>query len=422
MATRRTTKNLGSASKSSESFDHPCIPVIPEIRQSRVTILHNVANIGSITVYLDGVLIAQDFNYGDEVKGMIAVGAHQLLIRSISMPPVELYSGQIVIPNSASALVSINGIALIGGITIAPIVYDTAVDGCADSCPPQGYASVRFINGAFNGPAVNITFSPSESEWEVLSYDDKCACTKVLRNVAYGDPISAPLILKAGIYDIVVTRAVPFGTQPDLVPLVQLYRVMLPSGLIKTLIFSGYAGLAPYVLLGAQAADLPYIGQCDTYVEPWVASAYLGRWNLIAGIPQHFDEMCANATADYGLLDNGNLSVFNQCIDKCGEVISSITGEAAVIDPMIPAFVVSFPIPGQLPPAGVNYIVHAAGRNKCGSGRYLWAVVGSGDRSNLFILAREKQMDRELLAKLLRFAAKLGYCVEKVREHYDTVC
>jgi apolipoprotein D and lipocalin family protein len=48
-------------------------------------------------------------------------------------------------------------------------------------------------------------------------------------------------------------------------------------------------------------------------------SRYLGTWYEQARLPNSFEEGCQRATAEYGLRDDGLISVVNTCIDARGE-------------------------------------------------------------------------------------------------------
>jgi apolipoprotein D and lipocalin family protein len=92
-------------------------------------------------------------------------------------------------------------------------------------------------------------------------------------------------------------------------------------------------------------------------------SEYLGRWYQVAGTPAIFTAGCQCTTADYGLNDDGTVSVHNAC-KIFGFIPNEINGSASIVDSKYGskgAFQVSFPIipgGGVLCP-GPNYIVQS---------------------------------------------------------------
>ena len=63
------------------------------------------------------------------------------------------------------------------------------------------------------------------------------------------------------------------------------------------------------------------------------AERYAGRWYEIARFPVRFQEGCTATTADYGLRDDGRLSVTNRCrMDAPDGPERSISGSARVVE------------------------------------------------------------------------------------------
>lgn len=127
---------------------------------------------------------------------------------------------------------------------------------------------------------------------------------------------------------------------------------------------------------------------------------YAGRWYEIARYPHWFEEGCSAVTADYTLRDDGTMEVVNRCIlaDKGGKIKQAV-GRAKVADPATNARLkVSFfwPFYG-------DYWILRLDR------AYRYAVVGAPSRNYLWILARNPQMEPELLQKLIRETGRLGF-------------
>lgn len=60
---------------------------------------------------------------------------------------------------------------------------------------------------------------------------------------------------------------------------------------------------------------------------------YLGVWHEIARFPVPFEAGCTGVTAEYGLREDGLLSVLNTCRGPDGAVRSTISGTAEVVGP-----------------------------------------------------------------------------------------
>ena len=60
---------------------------------------------------------------------------------------------------------------------------------------------------------------------------------------------------------------------------------------------------------------------------------YLGLWHEVARFPVPFEAGCVGVTAEYGLRDDGLLSVLNICRNAAGVETSRITGTAEIVGP-----------------------------------------------------------------------------------------
>jgi apolipoprotein D and lipocalin family protein len=111
---------------------------------------------------------------------------------------------------------------------------------------------------------------------------------------------------------------------------------------------------------------------------------YLGRWNNLAALPSPFLAGCErDITADYSLLDNGQVKVVNSCVR--GGVAVPVEGRGRVVDNATNAKLeVTFAQQNGeffFVPGGDYWII---GLDR----EYDWAVVGSPDRTSGFILSR----------------------------------
>ncbi len=129
---------------------------------------------------------------------------------------------------------------------------------------------------------------------------------------------------------------------------------------------------------------------------------YLGKWYEIAHLPARFQEGCSETTATYALMDNGTISVLNEC--KINGKIKKAKGKAKVVDKATGAKLkVTFfwPFYG-------DYWILRLGNN------YEYSVVGTPDRKYLWILSRTPQINSELLSELIDFAKSKGFETSKL--------
>lgn len=131
-------------------------------------------------------------------------------------------------------------------------------------------------------------------------------------------------------------------------------------------------------------------------VKDFDAARYMGLWHEIARLPQWFERGLHDVTATYSL-DGDTLRIVNRGTRNGEDVVSTAVGHFAG-PPNEGAFRVSFFRPFY------------------GDYRILWlsddydeALVTSGDRSGLWILARKKPMPKERQAALLAKAREWGY-------------
>lgn len=126
---------------------------------------------------------------------------------------------------------------------------------------------------------------------------------------------------------------------------------------------------------------------------------YLGLWHEAARLPMRFQRQCvADTTAQYGLLENGKISVTNRCRTKDGS-FDQANGKAKVVENSGNARLkVSFfwPFSGDYWVIGLDQ-------------EYRWAVVGDPERKYLWILSRSNPMPAAELAAAKQIALAQGY-------------
>ena len=129
---------------------------------------------------------------------------------------------------------------------------------------------------------------------------------------------------------------------------------------------------------------------------------YLGKWYEIAHLPAKFQEGCDETTATYSLLENGKVSVLNEC-KKNGKT-KTAKGTAKVVDKVTGA---KLKVTFFRPFYGDYWVI------KLGEG-YEYAVVGTPNYKYLWILSRTPSMDNKLLSELTEFAKSKGFDTDRL--------
>ena len=148
--------------------------------------------------------------------------------------------------------------------------------------------------------------------------------------------------------------------------------------------------------------------------HPFFPEKYLAFWYQISSIPQSFSKDCIRASASYSLIDDLTLGIQNICYDKNWNIIRSINGKGQILYPMYPAAInVNFNKFSLLEEnrkssdfskeeKKPNYIIHKTDYEN-------YSIVGTIDKSGLYILSRKKTMSYELYKKILEYCKKIGY-------------
>lgn len=132
---------------------------------------------------------------------------------------------------------------------------------------------------------------------------------------------------------------------------------------------------------------------------------YTGKWYEIAHLPFYWQNDCVNTTATYSIKENGEIRVINQCRHQefFGK-IREFEGKARVVDAKTNA---KLEVQFFWPFWGDYWILDLADD-------YNYVLVGTPDKKYLWVLSRSQKMEKELLAKLVKKAASLGYDVKKL--------
>ncbi|QHS52662.1 lipocalin family protein [Edaphobacter sp. 12200R-103] len=132
---------------------------------------------------------------------------------------------------------------------------------------------------------------------------------------------------------------------------------------------------------------------------------YQGRWYEIVRLPLRWENKCASdVTANYTLRPDGKIGVLNQCRKKDGSLSESkgTARPASKQEPNSKLKVTFFwPFSG-------DYWILAL------DPEYQWALVGTPNRKNLWVLSRQPHMEKAALDRLLEHARSLGFDITKL--------
>lgn len=132
---------------------------------------------------------------------------------------------------------------------------------------------------------------------------------------------------------------------------------------------------------------------------------YLGRWYEIRRLPLKWEDTTAtDITATYSLKDNGKVLVDNRCFDADDEPTRSV-GEASPVDDTNAKLKVTF-LPKAIrwiPFTDGDYWVLKIDPD------YQMSLVGTPDRKNLWLLAREPNPDPLAVEDYMAEARKQGF-------------
>jgi len=167
------------------------------------------------------------------------------------------------------------------------------------------------------------------------------------------------------------------------------------------------------IIIGIIASTLLGVAGC-TYIEKEPSSPletvshvdlnrYMGVWYEIARYPNSFQKGCVGSRATYSLMDNGKVSVLNECYDgSLSGKLRAAKGKAWVVDKetnskLKVSFFWFF--------AGDYWIIDIADD-------YSYVIVGHPKRKYLWILSRNKIMENNTYEGILRRLVEI--------HHYDT--
>ncbi len=137
-----------------------------------------------------------------------------------------------------------------------------------------------------------------------------------------------------------------------------------------------------------------------TPVTGFEPDRYLGTWYEIARLDHSFERGLEKVTANYSKRDDGGIRVINRGFDQIKNRWKEAEGKAYFVkNPDEGRLKVSFFGPFY---GGYNIIV-------LDQKEYSWSVVCGPDRSYLWILARQPQLDKSIIDELIMKIKSYGF-------------
>ena len=138
-------------------------------------------------------------------------------------------------------------------------------------------------------------------------------------------------------------------------------------------------------------------------VEKVDLQRYLGDWYEIARYEHRFQKDCKNVKANYSLRDDKKIQVVNSCTKISTNEFKDAKAVAYNVDETNSKLKVSF-----FRPFYGDYWILDLDKD------YKYAIIGTPTKEYLWILSREKLMDKELLNKLLTKITAMGFDKSKL--------
>ena len=141
-----------------------------------------------------------------------------------------------------------------------------------------------------------------------------------------------------------------------------------------------------------------------TPVDSFELERYLGRWYEIARLDHSFERGLSRVTAEYSLRKDGGVRVINRGWSAAKGEWRQAEGRAYFVEGKDRGYLkVSF-----FGPFYGAYVIFELDRD------YRYALVCGPDRSYLWLLAREPEINPELRDRLIARAAALGFATENL--------
>ena len=166
------------------------------------------------------------------------------------------------------------------------------------------------------------------------------------------------------------------------------------------------------ILIGVMFLMLPACASVDSVEALPTAtsvdlSRYAGKWYEVARLPMWAQRHCLQSTAEYSLLESGEIAVRNACITAEGKATIVDRAHRAklnvVFDQWAAKLVAFFTSSEQ----GNYWILRV-------DPEYRHAVVGTPDREYLWILARTPSLPESTYQELMAFSQRLGFTTKNL--------
>jgi len=146
-------------------------------------------------------------------------------------------------------------------------------------------------------------------------------------------------------------------------------------------------------------------------VENFQLGKYLGKWYEIARLDHSFERGLTKVTANYSLREDGGVQVINQGYSASEDKWKKAEGKAYFVNKSDQGYLkVSF-----FGPFYGSYIVFELDHEN-----YQYALVCGPDKSYLWILARNPELDEKTRENLIAKAKALGFDTSKlIRVRHD---
>jgi apolipoprotein D and lipocalin family protein len=142
-----------------------------------------------------------------------------------------------------------------------------------------------------------------------------------------------------------------------------------------------------------------------TAVDGFEVQRYLGTWYEIARLDHSFERGLSNVSATYTLRDDGGIDVVNKGFDEESGKWKRAEGKA---------YLVSGPDAGRLKVSFWGPFYSAYNIIALDKEHYSYALVCGMNRSYLWILARDKELEKEILENLIGMANELGFLTDEL--------
>ena len=135
---------------------------------------------------------------------------------------------------------------------------------------------------------------------------------------------------------------------------------------------------------------------------------FIGKWYAHAALPLFFSKGCLYQTAEYDVLAEDKISVFNTCVKR--NKIKTIRGEAQVTNRKTNSeldvrfytwWARAFNVKG-------DYNIIEIDAN------YEYVIVGGKNRKSLWIMSKSKEMPEEILNEYIQIAKDLNFPVHNL--------